>query len=281
MSELVPIKQKALTIRELLNKQQNELARAVPRHIDPARFLRTTLTVIMQNQKLLDCTPQSIVGAMMQAGAWGLELDPGLGQAYLVPYFDRRNDRNLAQLQIGYQGMIALALRSQQVKKIIARAVYEKDVFHYSFGLEEKLEHVPSDADDPGPLVYVYAVAALDSDKQFDVMSKAEVEKVRKRSRAADSGPWVTDYDSMAKKTVVRRLCKFLPKSTELAQVIAREERFERGEEIVDLPEESFTVEAIPRPQLPEPGATTSNMTTPSGSLLDQVEAAAANPKKK
>lgn len=277
MSELVPVKQKALTIRDILNKQQGELARAVPRHIDPARFLRTTLTVIMQNQKLLDCTPQSIAGAMMQAGSWGLELDPGLGQAYLVPYFDRRNDRNLAQLQIGYQGMIALALRSQQVKKIMARAVYEKDTFHYSFGLEEKLEHVPSDDENPGPLVYVYAVAALEGgEKQFDVMTKADVEKVRKRSRAADSGPWVTDYDSMAKKTVVRRLCKYLPKSTELAQVIAREERFERGEEIVDLPDDSFTVEVVAQPALPA----ASNATTPSASLLDQVEAAQTKTKK-
>jgi recombination protein RecT len=274
MSELVPVKQKAQTIRQMLDKQAGELARAVPRHIDPARFMRTTLTVIMQNQKLLDCTPQSIVGAMMQAGAWGLELDPGLGQAYLVPYHDRRNDRNLAQLQIGYQGMIALALRSQQVKKVIARAVYEKDTFHYSFGLEEKLEHVPYAEEDPGPLVYVYAVAALDSgEKQFDVMSKAEVEKIRKRSRAADSGPWVTDYDSMAKKTVVRRLCKFLPKSTELAQVIAREERFERGEEVIDL--EGFTVEAIPEQQAQLPAAETP--ATPS--LLDQVETAATKKK--
>lgn len=281
MSELVPIKQKAQTIRAMLDKQQGELARAVPRHIDPARFLRTTLTVIMQNQKLLDCSPQSIVGAMMQAGAWGLELDPGLGQAYLVPYYDRRNDRNLAQLQIGYQGMIALALRSQQVKKIIARAVYEKDVFHYSFGLEEKLEHVPSDAEDPGDLVYVYAVAALEGgEKQFDVMTRADVEKVRKRSRAAESGPWVTDYDSMAKKTVVRRLCKFLPKSTELAQVIAREERFERGEDVVDLSEESFTVEPVPQAQIPATtGTTTTENVTPS--LLDQVATAQANPKKK
>jgi recombination protein RecT len=278
MSELVPVKQKALTIREILNKQQGELTKAVPRHIDPSRFLRTTLTVVMQNQKLLDCTPQSIAGAMMQAGAWGLELDPGLGQAYLVPYNDRRNDRNIAQLQIGYQGMIALALRSKQVKKIMARAVYEKDTFSYSFGLEEKLEHVPSEEADPGKLVYVYAVATLEEGvKQFDVMTVADVDKVRTRSRASASGPWVTDYDSMAKKTVVRRLCKFLPKSTELAQVIAREERFERGEDVVDLPEDSFTVEPAAQQQLPESTATTGSSTP---SLLDAVEAAQAKTKK-
>lgn len=238
MSQLVPIKERALTIRSLLDKQAGELSRAVPRHIDPARFLRTTLTVVMQNQKLLDCTPQSIVGAMMQAGAWGLELDPGLGQAYLVPYYDRRKDRTVAQLQIGYQGMIELAMRSTKVRRIMARAVYEKDVFAYSFGLEEKLEHVPSSEPDPGPLTFVYAVATLDEgEKQFDVMSRADVEKVRGRSRAGNDGPWVTDFDAMAKKTVVRRLCKYLPKSTELAQVIDREERFERGEDVIDVGE--------------------------------------------
>ena len=269
MSELVTVKQKALTIRDVIQRQGSELQKQVPRHIDAGRFLRTTLTVVMQNAKLLECTPQSIAGAMMQAGAWGLELDPGLGQAYLVPYYDRRNDRNLAQLQIGYQGLITLALRSQQVKKIIARAVYAKDTFHYSFGLEETLEHVPSSEEDPGPLIYVYAVATLDSgEKQFDVMSQTDVEKTRKRSRAGSAGPWVTDYDAMAKKTVVRRLCKFLPKSTELAQVIEREDRFEQGgDDVIDLPETTVTVEEQPVTQaLPE-----SSSTSAAGSLLDQI----------
>jgi recombination protein RecT len=90
MSNLVPVKEKALTIRTMLDKQAGELARALPRHIDPARFLRTTLTVVLQNEKLLNSSPQSIVGAMMQAGAWGLSLDPGMGEAYMVPYYDRR-----------------------------------------------------------------------------------------------------------------------------------------------------------------------------------------------
>jgi recombination protein RecT len=271
MSELVPVKQKALTIRSMLERQSGELARAVPRHIDPARFVRTTLTVVMQNPKLLDCTPQSIVGAMMQAGAWGLELDPGLGQSYLVPYYDRRNDRNLAQLQIGYQGMIALALRSEKVKRIMARAVFENDTFEYSFGLEEKLEHKPASGE-PGELTFVYAVATLeDGEKQFDVMSRADVEKVRTRSRAGNAGPWVTDYDAMAKKTVVRRLCKYLPKSTELAQVIEREERFERGEDVIDLPE----VAEIPAGQESTVAATAQVTTgsTPAGSLLDKIDA--------
>lgn len=270
MSELVPIKQKALTIRSMIDRQQGELARAVPRHIDPARFVRTTLTVVMQNQKLLDCTPQSIVGAMMQAGAWGLELDPGLGQAYLVPYYDRKNDRNIAQLQIGYQGMIALALQSSKVKKIMARAVYANDTFAYSFGLEEKLEHVPCASGDPGELSYVYAVATLEGgEKQFDVMSKADVDKTRTRSRASTSGPWVTDYDAMAKKTVVRRLCKFLPKSTELATVLDREERFERGEEIIDLPDSFVSVE---EQTIPTTATATTENAPPATSLLDQID---------
>lgn len=280
MSNLVPVKEKAITIRTMLDKQAGELARALPRHIDPARFLRTTLTVVLQNEKLLNSSPQSIVGAMMQAGAWGLSLDPGMGEAYMVPYYDRRKDRTVAQLQIGYQGMIALALRSQLVRRIMARAVYENDTFSYSFGLEEKLDHVPCAEGDPGKLVFVYAVATLaNGEKQFDVMSRADVEKIRSRSRAGDSGPWQTDYDAMAKKTVVRRLCKYLPKSTELAQVIDREERFERGEDVIDLSEETFTVEAQEVPTAT--GDLTAPVTEPAPTTPSLLEQTLDKPKKK
>src|SRR3970282_1088568 len=146
-----------------------------------------------------------------------------MGQAYLVPY------GNQCQMITGYQGLIALALRSEQVKSVVGRAVYQKDIFDYELGLNERLVHRPSHELDKGELTYVYAVAKLvDADgfiPIFEVMSKKEVDAIRARSKAAQKGPWGTDYELMARKTGVRRLSKWLPKTTDLQAVLAREDR--------------------------------------------------------
>ncbi len=244
MAQMVSTKDKMTNVRQLVERQIPEIRRAVPRGIDPQRFARVALTTFQQVPALLDCTPASLMGAMMQAAAWGLELDPVLGMAYLVPYRDR------CQLIIGYQGLIELARRSGEVRNVIARAVHERDRFKYRFGLDELLEHEPFAGEDPGPLVYVYAIAYLANSvevnrdgralqgKVFDVMSVAEVEKIRDRSAAKNSGPWKTDYEAMGKKTVIRRLCKYLPKSVEMAQALSEDEKADRAEQAltIDIP---------------------------------------------
>lgn len=230
--ELVSVKQKLQTFRGLLDRQLPEIQKAVPKHIDPGRMVRAILTVFARTPKLLDCTPASVMGAVMQAANYGLELDPNMGQAYLVPY------KTTCQLIIGYQGMITMALRVREVKSVVARCVYEKDYFEHELGLDEVLIHKPHRGEDRGALVAVYAVAKLQSDGDreptpiFEVMWRDQVDAIRKRSRASGDGPWVTDYDAMARKTVIRRIAKFLPKSSELAAVVDREERFERGDDL-------------------------------------------------
>jgi recombination protein RecT len=254
---MVTTKDKMATVRQLVERQIPELRRAVPRGIDPQRFARVALTTFQQVPALLDCTPASLMGSMMQAAAWGLELDPVLGQAYLVPYRDR------CQLIIGYQGLIELARRSGEVRNVIARAVYERDAFRYRFGIDERLEHEPHPGSEPGALTFVYAVATFtDNAKAFDVMSLADVEKIRERSAAKNSGPWKTDYEAMAKKTVIRRLCKYLPKSIELAQALHLDEQADRAEQAltIDIP-----IDGVKEPK-------------PNGSTLDQLAATMAPP---
>lgn len=228
-------------VRALVERQMPELKRAIPRGIDPNRFARVALTTFQQVPALLDCTPASLLGAMMQAAAWGLELDPVLGMAYLVPY------REKAQLIIGYQGLIELARRSGEVRNVIPRAVHERDHFRYSFGLDETLDHTPCEDTDPGKLIAVYAIAYLHDGaikkargvpwKVFDVMTLAEVEQHRERSMAKNSGPWKTDYEAMAKKTVIRRLCKYLPKSTDLSRALYIDEQADRAEQDLSIGE--------------------------------------------
>jgi recombination protein RecT len=191
--------------------------------------------------KLAQCDPMSFLGAVIQCAQLGLEPGNALGHAYILP-FDKRQKVNgrwetvgtEAQVIIGYRGMIDLARRSGQIVSIEARAVYEGDEFDCSLGLESKLTHTPDwqnpNRSQPDKLRFVYAVAKLkDGGIQFDVMSRAEVDGIRARSKSADNGPWVTDYAAMALKTVVRRLFKFLPVSIEVQQAVSLDEQAEAG----------------------------------------------------
>lgn len=219
-NEIVPFKQKLNTFRELLEKMKPQIAAALPEHVKPDRVMRIVLTTIQRTPKLLECSQSSVLGAIVQSAQLGLECDGILGEAYLVPYKDT------CQLIVGYKGLLKLVRQSGQISSICARVVHQKDKFAYSFGLQDKLTHVPSQEPEPGPVTHVYMVARLkDGGVHFDIMSAREIEAIRKRSRAGQSGPWVTDWDEMAKKTVIRRGSKLLPASVELARAIAIDEQ--------------------------------------------------------
>ena len=210
------------TLRTLLIKSKDQFALAVPRHVSADKLLRVALTAIQKTPKLLECTPKSVVGAVMEAAQLGLMPDGVLGHAYLVPF------KNQCQLIPGYKGLIDLARRSGHVESIRARCVYEGDEFDYQYGLAEYVNHKP--CDDPGELTHVYAVARLKGGEEcIEVMSKAAVDAIRKRSKASNQGPWVTDYAEMARKSVVRKLVKYLPISTDLQKAVALDERAEIG----------------------------------------------------
>jgi recombination protein RecT len=220
---------------------QAQLKVALPRHMTAERMARIATTEMRKVPKLAQCDPMSFLGAVIQCAQLGLEPGNALGHAYILP-FDKRGKVNgqwqtigtEAQVIIGYRGMIDLARRSGQIVSIEARAVYEGDTFECELGLESKLTHTPdwqnTNRTRPETLRFVYAVAKLkDGGIQFDVMSRAEVDGIRARSKAADSGPWVTDYAAMALKSVVRRLFKFLPVSIEMQQAVGLDEQAEAG----------------------------------------------------
>lgn len=210
----------------MLKVYSSEITRALPKHMNADRMARIVTTEIRRTPKLLACDAKSLFGAVIQASQLGLEPGGGLGHAYLVPYGKE------CQLIIGYRGMIDLARRSGQMISLAGEAVYAKDRFEHELGLEPKLKHVPSIEEDRGPLVYVYAVAVLTGGgRQFIVMSRGDVERIKKRSKASGSGPWQTDYDAMAIKTVIRRLFKYLPVSVEMQRAVVLDEAAERGEQ--------------------------------------------------
>lgn len=197
------------TVFDQINDMKGELARALPKHMDADRIARIATTVIKQTPALGRCTPVSLLGALMTASQLGLEPGP-LGEAYLVPY------GNTVTFIPGYRGLIKLAWQSGQVKNIAAHVVYENDHFDYGFGLEPTLEHKPGMSDRGKPIAVYAVVKFMNGGHAFDVMSVADVEAIRARSKAGKSGPWVTDWAEMAKKTVIKRVLKMVPLSSEL-----------------------------------------------------------------
>jgi recombination protein RecT len=231
--------------RDLLEKMKPQIALALPRHVDPSRMLRIVLTTVQRTPKLLDCTRESLLACIVQCAQLGLEPDGLLGHAYLIPFWNNKEKRQECQLIVGYKGLLKLARQSGEVSSICARVVHEKDEFDYEYGLEEKLRHRPSMEDDPGPLQFAYAIFFLkDGSKHFEVMSFREIERIRMRSKAAEYGPWSTDYEEMAKKTVLRRASKMSPASIEdrMAKAIAMDELADAG-----LPQ------GLPEPEAPAP----------------------------
>lgn len=228
-------------LANLLAQMKPQLTAALPKHCSSERIARIALTAIRANYKLGQCTPASFLGSLLQASQLGLEVNTPLGQAYLIPYKD------VCTLVVGYQGMLDLARRSGHVRAIYAMPVYQGDEFDYEYGLDPKLHHKPCDR--PGPLTHVYAVARLTNGEPiFTVLRRDEVEKYRQRSRAANDGPWVTDYDAMAMKTAIRRIFKWLPKSAEMARAVSVDESLERETTQTDhfSPEVQTALSALP-----------------------------------
>lgn len=212
-------------------KMKQQMALAMPKHMTAERMMRIALTEVRKVPALGQCNIESFMGAIMQCAQLGLEPGSALGHAYLLPFGNgkAKDGKSNCQLIIGYRGMIDLARRSGQIVSLTARTVHENDTFKYEFGLEETMHHVPADGD-RGKMTHVYAVAKLKGGGvQFDVMSRADVDKVRATSKAGANGPWVTHFEEMAKKTVIRRLFKYLPVSIEIQQAVTLDERAEAG----------------------------------------------------
>ncbi len=223
--EIQTVGQKTATVRAMFEARQNELSRALPKHIPVDALLRVALNQMQANAKLLDCTPVSLYQCLLQCASLGLVPDGLLGYAYLIPYGTK------CTLIIGYKGLLQLARQSGQILTLNAYTVHEKDFCEVAFGDDPRIRHEPNfEVEDRGQVTGAYAVATLKGGgKQFEYMSIREIEKVRKSSSASSSGPWTTHYEEMCKKTTLRRLCKLLPASTELQRAVSLDEAAEIG----------------------------------------------------
>ena len=202
---------------------KKQLGAALPKHMTPERMARIALTEFRKTPLLQSCHPMSFAGAIMQAAQLGLEPGGALGHCYLIPFKNKKRGTVECNMIIGYRGMIELAGRSGRVSSIWAHVVKEKDQFAYELGLEPSLVHRPATGGDRGETIAVYAVARMQGGPRFEVMDISEVEKIRKMQRYPNP-VWDDHYDEMARKTVVRRLFKYLPVSIDLREAMRLEE---------------------------------------------------------
>ena len=270
---------KPTTIKGWIVAYKDQITKALPSVITPERFTRIALTAVSSNPQLAKCTPMSFLGAMMQAAQLGLEPNTPLGQAYLIPY---RNKGTLeAQFQIGYKGLIDMAYRSGEITDISAHEVYENDVFEYEFGLHPQLIHKPA-LKNRGQVILYYAVFHTKSGGYgFEVMSVEDINEYKSKfSQSANSkySPWTTNFDAMAKKTVLKRVLKYAPIKTDFVRAVSTDETIKTNitENMDELPDET-TIDMEDIQDEPANNENPKNVDMETGEILEKENQPTAN----
>lgn len=220
-----------------------EFARLMGDHKAADRFVRTTLTAIQMNPQIAEATEQSVINACMKAATDGLILDGR--EAALTLYNTNKGTKENpkwvkeAQYIPMVTGIIKRVRNSGEIALLNAFVVHENDHFKRRLGLEMSLEHEPND-DNPGKVKGAYAVCKYkDGEVDYEYMPLVLLEGIRMRSKTPDKGPWKTDFEEMCRKTVLRRLSKRLPMSSELRNVI------QRVDDLYDLDQDAPTTEVV------------------------------------
>ena len=206
-----------------LAKMEKQFSSLLPKQIPTAQFLRTAYMAVENNPYLLKLDKSSLYAACQKAAQDGLVLDNR--EAAIVPF------KNQAQYMPMVAGIIKKARQSGQISTLTAHVVYENDAFDYWVDEDgPHLKHRPLLIGDPGNPILAYATAKLkDGSTQIEVMTEQQIEKVKGVSRSKSGGIWDTWKEEMWRKTVIRRICKYLPSSTELDRV------FESDNKLFDL----------------------------------------------
>ena len=228
MSEITEVSSnKPVTLKKLLSSDvmKSQFEASLPSHLSPERFVRVAITALTKTPKLQECTQESFFKCLLDLSAIGLE--PDGRRAHLIPYGKE------CTLILDYKGLVELVRRSGDVVKIHADVVCENDIFENAKG--EVTRHEVDYKNGRGAVLAAYAEVTLkDGSQQTEILSKAEVDGIRGRSKSGNNGPWKTDYNEMAKKTAFRRLCKWLTFSPEIASAISNSEETEFRKVVVE-----------------------------------------------
>lgn len=245
-------------------KKENAIRSVLPLQVPPKKWMRAAVTAYQTNPDLHKCELGSIMSSCMKAATDGLILDGR--EAALVVFNKKQGDRfvPVAQYMPMVAGILKKARNSGQITMLSAHVVYEKDQFDYELGFEPELKHKPFLDGDPGKVRCAYAIATLrDGSRQFEVMTNDEIMKVAKSSKSGwDSksgklkGVWDQWFSEMARKTVLKRLCKYLPSSADLESIVNYDNELERPESSeIDITGESEVITPV-QEEKPKKGRT-------------------------
>lgn len=184
--------------------------------LTPERMVRVAVNAIAKSPDLQKCSQVSLIGSILQSAALGLEPNTPLQEAALIPY------GGTCTFQPMYRGLIKLA-RKGGVTEIFAEVIKEKDRVQVFRGLENNLVHEIHLGDRGKAIAYYAVFKTNDGGRDYEIMTIPEIEAIKNRSAASKGGkgsPWQTDFDEMAKKTVLKRLLKRAPLTVEAARAM-------------------------------------------------------------
>lgn len=208
-----------------IHAMSQEFQRALPAGgAEATQLVRDGLTCLRTTRTLANCEPATVLGGLMTCAQLGLR--PGvLGHAWLLPFWDKHTRTHRAQFVIGYQGYVDLAFRSGLVTSIDAHTIHSGEYYQVKYGLHPVLEHTPVLDGDPGtPIAYYATVHLTNGGEVFRVIPHTEMLEHRDKHAMNQNGPWHDQFDAMAHKTCVRRLSKYMPKSSHFATALAADE---------------------------------------------------------
>jgi len=221
---------KAVTVfRQKFELWRPRLEVLVPKQVGAERLLNLALSAISRNELLRSTidnpsTQASILKSCIGAAQLGVEIDTPLGEAFILPFYSKKKSCYIAQLVMGYPGLVNLGYRSGMIEAPEARVVFEGDLFEYAFGTSAYITHEPARPDERGDVVAFYAILWVkgSSHPLFEVMPIEDVETIRDGSPAAKNkqSPWWQHPIPMGQKTVLKRVYRYAPKSPELTRAI-------------------------------------------------------------
>lgn len=212
----------------MLEKMLPEIKKAVGQTMTPERFSRIALSLFNGNSAFWEASPTSFLSALMQSAQCGLEPNTVLGEAYVIPYKNNKTGITEVNFQVGYKGILKMALNTGEYEAVYAHEVREGDEFSYSYGLNKDLVHKPADIPST-KITHYYAVYKLKNGGfDFVVWSHERINQHARdfsknytyKGEVNKNSVWYKNFDSMAKKTVILDVLKYAPKSVEMAKAI-------------------------------------------------------------
>lgn len=206
------------TCRSLFTGFLPDIEKAIQGKMSPDVLMSAMVNSVRKNPKLLKCSQGSMLSALLYCADTGLVPDTPSQECHLIPF------KNQVVWVPGYRGLAKKVRQSGEIVDLETRVVYEQDSFVYNYGLEPRLDHIPfEDPENRGESIYFYAIARFRDQNipaKFEVMPRLDVEAIRRKAPGGDKDAWTNHFDEMGRKTVLRRLCKLLPMTAELATVI-------------------------------------------------------------